>query len=177
MPKIIIIEGVTGAGQSALAQSLTHELKGKHLALYSGAWKDNLDADGHMIADELAVHFALALDTPVILEHSFPSLYAWQQQYDPFGQAVSPYKLMNLDLLVANQDHKGILLRYPSYEAWLKHASQAISKEPSKETVDLMKSMYSASDTALVNYVHGSKMDWLISDPFPDPERILKMVK
>ncbi len=130
------------------------------------------------MADELAITIGLALKTPLVLEASFPSLFVWAETNEGAWQnKLSPFALLNLDLLVASHDHLCILLRHKNYQSWLDQALKSMEENPDTKVKKEMEDLYVASDDAYMNYIKSSKMKWIISDPFPDNEYILSFLK
>ncbi len=165
---LVVVEGPAFAGVESTAQALAHEIGARHLALYDGSWQQ-LTYEGHILADEIAIQIALGLEVDVVFERSLPTTWvcarASEADFDQF-------KVMYLDNVIASNEHLGVFLRPKDFEAWIELAGG-----PPHPNVEVGHNIYSKFDKFYMDYVKGSRMRWLIMDPFPPIEKIIRHLK
>ena len=166
---LIVVEGPAHTGVEATSQGLAEHLHARHVALYEGPY-EQLTTEGHVLAGELALQLAIGLDTDVIFERWLPSTWVIARARN---EGFDQFKVMFLDHAISQTEHLGVFLRPKSFEHWLElHEPSYVP--PNRE---MGRKLYNEYDHLYHSYIRGSQMRWVVMDPFPPIERVIRLLK
>jgi dCMP deaminase len=150
---IIVVEGVDGAGKSALVEALSDRLGIAMFQHSDNPIDGSFDSRTMAVHNRAAIEAALSIGADVLFDRSFPSEYVYG--YGMRSGHFDSFMVQHLDHEVAASGGLGILMRVDDpWDVWGR------SRDHHVADIDVMERLIKLYD----DYMKHSAMDWLVID-------------